>query len=241
MEVIEQLIDSLQPAQVHDVLVGSFNTVVHTSGCGLASTIRPPMTQQDGLSNGGNLIGMDLLELAQYALSDNLLNASLGIAAINSAVDSANLPMKTINARELILEKGKGRTLAVIGHFPFIDQIRANFGHTMVFEQAPQGDDLPASDIPARLAEADIIAITATTLINHTFDDIMAARRPDSYCVLLGPSTPMSPILFRNGINAIGGTLVQDMNCVFRMASQGVPYRKLRGISHVTVLKEDMN
>ncbi|MCK5879580.1 MAG: DUF364 domain-containing protein [Holophagae bacterium] len=241
MNVIESLIESTPRVPVQQVLTGCFNTVVQSSGWGIASTLKPPAWQHDAVPGAGSLVDRDVRELAALATSDNTLAASVGIAAINSALETAGLPLKELNARELLLEKGKGGVLGMIGHFPFIEKVRDQFRDTLVFELDPQIGDLRAEDIKKRLKEADVVAITATSLINHTFSEIIAACRKDSFRVLLGPSTPVTPQLFEFGLNAVSGSLVTDARVFLPMVAEGTPFRKLNGISHVTLLKEDMN
>ncbi len=241
MKVIESLIESTPELPVRQVLTGCFNTVVQSRNWGIASTLKPVGKQSDGVPGAGSLTGKNARELAQLIRSDNPVAASVGIAAINSALETEKLPLKELNARDLLVEKGKGGVLGMIGHFPFVEKIRHLFSNTLVFELDPQKGDLPSEAIGNRLKEADVVAITATSLINHTFGEIIAACREDSFRVLLGPSTPVTPQLFRFGLNAVSGSLVTDAGVFLPMVMEGTPFRKLIGISHVTLLKEDMN
>jgi len=240
MNVIESLIESTATVPVRRVLTGCFNTVVQSSGWGLASTLKPTSWQHDGVPGAGTLTGQDARKLAELLRSDNLLAASVGIAAINSTLETASLPLKELNARELLVAKGKGGVLGMIGHFPFVDRARHLFRDTLVFELEPQPGDLSSEDIKTRLKEADVVAITATSLINHTFEEIISACRKGSYRVLLGPSTPVTAELFNFGIDAVSGSIVTD-EAFLPMVAEGTPFRQLRGISHVTLLKEDIH
>jgi uncharacterized protein (DUF4213/DUF364 family) len=66
------------------------------------------------------------------------------------------------------------------------------------------------------------------TLVNKTFDGLMKLRRPNAEVVLIGPSTPLSPVLYRHGINVISGTIVTDPKAVLMAIGQGVSFRQLR-------------
>ncbi len=241
MNVLESLIESTPPVPVRRVLTGCFNTIVQSSGFGLASTLKPPLWQHEGVPGAGTLTTRNARELAEFARLDSTLAASVGIAAINSTRNEEGLPLKELNARELLVEKGKGGVLGMIGHFPFVERVREQFSDILIFELDPQKGDLPAEKIKKRLKEADVVAITATSLINHSFHDIIAACRKESYRVLLGPSTPVTPELFHFGIDAVSGSIVTDSDSFLPMLAEGTPFRKLAGISHVTLLKEDMN
>ena len=85
----------------------------------------------------------------------------------------------------------------------------------------------------------DVAAITATSLTNHTFDGILQNLPQQSFNIILGPSTPLAPILFNVGIDAISGTLVEDYELVKKYVQQASPTRYLKGIKYVTIFKED--
>lgn len=239
MVCIDQLIAAVPAHPVRDVLVGCFTTCVHARNHGLASTLKPAAHSGVGLSDAGDLNGMDVRDLARLARSTNTLDASVGIAAINSMADLTTQTVRTGNARELLLEKGAGKTLGMIGHFPFIERVRDRFRKALVFELAPQPGDMTADRMPQRLGEADVVALTATSLINHTFADVMGWIRKDAFVVMLGPSTPLYPLLFDLGIDALCGSVVTDSARALDMMKQAAPFRKLEGIEHVMLLKED--
>ena len=108
-------------------------------------------------------------------------------------------------------------------------------------EQDPRGDDLPAEAAEELLPQADVIAITGTALINHTFDRLMAMRNPQALVLVLGPSTPLSPVLFEQGVHLLSGALVEDIESVLRAAGQGANFRQLhrQGVRLVTMQKPD--
>ena len=68
------------------------------------------------------------LELARMAYSESLLEAAIGMATINSLLDIEEERCFDLNARELIAEKGEGKRVAIIGHFPFVPQLRQSVG-----------------------------------------------------------------------------------------------------------------
>ncbi len=60
------------------------------------------------------------------------------------------------------------------------------------------------------MAQADIVAITGSALINHSIERLLNLCRPESFVVVLGPTTPLSPVLFDHGVDVICGTRVVD-------------------------------
>jgi uncharacterized protein (DUF4213/DUF364 family) len=53
--------------------------------------------------------------------------------------------------------------------------------------------------------------------------------------LLLGPSTPLSPVLFEYGVSALSGTLVVDIPAIVVGVSQGATFRQLTGRRLVTM------
>lgn len=237
MRVLEELIGSCADHPVTAVQVGVFDTLVESAGCGLASTLKAAGC---GKTSGGRALefmGKSVRELAAFALSADLLEASIGMAAINGAVPGA--AATEVNGLELILRQGRGKRVALIGHFPFFAGKEEQFSSFMIFEKEPQPGDLPEAAIPERLPEADVVGLTATTLTNHTFHEVMACVRPDAYVVMLGPTTPLSPVLFDHGVDALCGARVTDPVAVRAHVAAAVPFRFIPGVLRATLLKDD--
>jgi uncharacterized protein (DUF4213/DUF364 family) len=54
--------------------------------------------------------------------------------------------------------------------------------------------------------------------------------------MLLGPSTPLSPVLFENGIDIISGARVVDETAVTRTVKQGESFREVEGVKLLTFI-----
>jgi uncharacterized protein (DUF4213/DUF364 family) len=134
-----------------------------------------------------------------------------------------------VNAVEVIAQRGAGRNVAVIGHFPFVPRLRTLAGTLWVLELNPRGADLPADKAPEILPQADVVALTGTSLLNGTFDDLIALCRPDAFVVMLGATTPLSPLFFDVGVDALAGSRVVDPSAVLRAVSQGATFRQIPG------------
>ena len=232
---VEALLASLQgDAPVRQVQVGPFWTAVvldtDPPRCGLASTLaardheeRPPVTQ------AGRLLGASARELAAMLRSSSVLEAAIGMAAINALLDVDEAACREINAAELILERGTGRRVAIVGHFPFVERVRRAAATTWVLELRPRPGDLPATQAARVLPLADVVALTGTSLINHTFDGLIQLCRPDATVILLGGSAPLSPVLLDRGVEAVAGTRVVDAAAALQAIAQGATFRQIPG------------
>ncbi|MFN2184362.1 MAG: Rossmann-like domain-containing protein [Anaerolineae bacterium] len=234
MTIIDRLLDNLQvDAPVRQILVGAFWTAVvldtDPPRCGLASTLRaetggpwPPVVR------AGLLMEKSGRELADMLRSERILEASIGMAAANALLEVGESALPEVNADQIILERGAGRNVAIVGHFPFIDRVREAAANCWVLELHPGPGDLPAHQAVEVLPQADVVALTGTSLVNHTFDALMDLCRPDAFVLLLGPSTPLSPVLFDTGLSALSGTVVDDVERVLLSVGQGATFRQIK-------------
>ena len=85
------------------------------------------------------------------------------------------------------------------------------------------------------IPQADVVAITGTSLVNKTFDELIQHCRPDAFVLVLGPTSPLSPVLFEYGVDLIAGTQVVDPATALTVAGQGAIFRQMRGVRLVTM------
>jgi len=114
--------------------------------------------------------------------------------------------------------------------------VRQAAAECWVLELRPRPGDLPADRAAELLPQADVVALTGTSLINHTFDDLVTLCRPDAFVLLLGPSAPLSPVLFEVGVDAVSGTLVTDPELVLRSVGQGATFRQVKRVGGLRLL-----
>ncbi len=124
---------------------------------------------------------------------------------------------------------------ALVGHFPFIPRLREQVGQLWVIEQRPADGEHPAEAATDLIPQADVVALTGSALINHTLDGLLALCRPDALVMVLGPSTPLSPVLFDHGAALISGTRVVDEAAVLRTVGQGATFQQVEGVKLLTL------
>jgi hypothetical protein len=187
------------------------------------------------VEDAGSLAGRSALELARLAHSDRSLEAGIGLAAINSLLDVDESRCVERNAGDLLVERGRGKRVALIGHFPFVPALREAAEHLWVLELRPRADDAGAEQADAIVPQADVVAITGSAFINHSLEGLLDLSRPDAFIVVLGPTTPLSPVLFDYGVDVISGTRVIDPELALRSASEGATFRQIQGIRLLTM------
>ncbi len=236
MPVLIDLLTGLPDGEVLEVRIGLHWTAVvaqvgGATHCGLASTLSPAHTHSDGhgpdIPQAGQLELSSGRDLAELALSPQPVQASVGVAALNALLPRFPAQWHEENAEDVLARQGAGKRVALVGHFPFVARLRPQVGELLVLEQDPGPGDLPAGRAVDVLPQAEVVAITGMTLVNHTLDNLLALCAPQAFVMILGPSTPLSPRLFDYGVNLISGAVVTAIDPVLRILSQGGNFRQL--------------
>jgi uncharacterized protein (DUF4213/DUF364 family) len=250
VNTIDVLLGSLQTdTPIRRVLIGVHWTAVVLDTdpirCGIASTIHVGHGDHhrsgSPMPEAGRLLQYSGRQLAEGLRSERPLEASVGMAAFNALLDVDEGACVELNAEDIIVERGQGRRVAIVGHFPFVERIRQVADECWVVELNPRPGDVPAERSAEVLSQADIVALTGTSLINHTFDKVMEACRPEAFVLLLGPSAPLTPVLFEAGVGAISGTRVIHIEKVLPLVEQGATFRQIKrsgGVRLLTMVRE---
>jgi len=240
MRIIDDLLATLNyKTPVRDIRQGPFQTAVWTRSCGLAATPHEPGPhhEETPVREAGSLLEKSAIELAQMAQSLSLHEAAIGMAAINSLIEIDEARCTELNAGDLLAEKGKGKKVALVGHFPFVAKLRETAGELWVIEKHPQPGDFAEDEAKGLLPQADVVGITGTAFTNHTIEPLLELCAAHAYVIILGATTPLSPVLFNYGISALSGTQVINPELVLRSISQGATSKQMQGIRRLTMTR----
>lgn len=228
------------PAEVvvEDYCTGCAWTLVRAAGAiGVALTVRQRAGHAD---DSRPILGRPLREVAELIKSWNFIEASIGMAAINAWYNS---PQRTASLGLLsdtpddgerseafhifgpVLE---GKKVAVIGHFPQLEKKLAPICQLSILEREPQRGDYPDSACEYILPEQDYAFITGMTLTNKTLPRLLELCRPGKVC-LVGPSAPLSDILFDYGVDCISGFCATDEVRIAEALRRGVKQGIFKG------------
>lgn len=247
MTLLHEIITTLPKGRVQQVQVGLHWTavVVESAGeqrCGLASTLRGEQDHHriPDVPQAGKLETLPALELAALAHSTLPTEVSIGFATINALLPRQAERWVEQNAEELIAREGAGKRVAMVGHFPFVRRLAKRVGRLDILEIHPQPGDLPASTADEIIPRADVVAITGMTLLNHTLEDLLRLCNPRALVILLGATTPLSPVLWDYGVDWLSGATVEDIPAVLRTIRQGGNFRQIHkaGIRLVNIHNE---
>jgi uncharacterized protein (DUF4213/DUF364 family) len=243
MKILSELLAATQDGEIMQVLIGVHWTAVVASvygekRCGLASTLHSDHYHgMPDVPQAGILQQMPAAQLAKMALSEQGILASVGIATLNALLPRFPHNWVDLNAEEVIAKHGAGKTVAIIGSFPFSSRIESRLGKLYTIERNPEKGDHPEEAAPEILPQADLVALTGMTLINHSLEKLLTYCSPKATLMLLGPSTPLSPVLFEHGIDLVSGSIVTDVDPVLQAITQGANFRQVHraGVRLVTI------
>lgn len=228
--IYDELIGSIpKELTVLECMLGVSWTLIRSErGLGIAKTLK-------GGKNEAGLVkvtGIPLKELASYAKSWNMLEASLGQAAINAAFNNPTEVMahtgklvtqssepKEANAFKLLEPEITGKKVAVIGHFPDVEHLR-KICELSVLEREPQPGDFPDPACEYLLPEQDYVFITGTAFTNKTMPRLIELSK-QAKTILVGPSVPISSVLFNYGVDWIASLVVTDQQLIWEAVQEG--------------------
>ncbi|HEY46918.1 MAG TPA: DUF364 domain-containing protein [Anaerolineae bacterium] len=250
MKLLEKLLLDLPDGDVVDVRIGLHWTAVVTQlegkqRCGLASTLGSPHehSHEPQVPQAGQLKTLTGRELATLALEkDQPTLASVGVAALNALLPLPEV-FSEVNAEYVLADCGADKRVAIVGHFPFIPRLRERVAELIVLERDPRKGDMPAQAASEVLPQSDVVAITGMALANHTLEGLLTLCKPEALVMVLGPSTPLSPILYDYGVDMLSGSIVAEIEPVLRAVSQGANFRQVHraGVRLVTVKRPGFN
>ena len=220
--------------QVKNVWIGLSWSAIESKYIGMGHTYKTG--QKVYIKNAGELSSFSSVQLAQRILSWEPLEASIGIAAINSLIDPVGVPG---NINSFIMKHVRGKIVTIIGRFPFNDEVSKIAQKTYQLEINPAGDELPPFASEEVIPLSDINVISATALANHSLQRLLELGS-NGINIVLGPSTPLSPVLFGFGADILAGVKVYDKDALVRSITQGVKsFKKLKGIEAICLYKEN--
>jgi uncharacterized protein len=230
--LIDELLESMQrpSAVISEVAVGSHFIGIRAeeSGAdcvGLASTLGAAATEE-ARRLLDELPGTSLSRAAALLKSDDAFAISLGAAALNSGlVPPPDLP--DLEASQIMAERGKHGETVLVGAFPFTEWLRGQVKTLHLFELR----DIPGRTSPALwdeiLSRCQVLGLTGTTLITRAMATYLE-KAPRAYTIIIGPTTPLSPVLFSRGADILAGCRVVSPDPVFEAIRQGMSFRDFK-------------
>ncbi|NVN92124.1 MAG: hypothetical protein HXX11_16195 [Desulfuromonadales bacterium] len=239
MNLVDALLESIEARDetVKNVLVG-----LHWIGVESRFSAGMAHVSKGGeglaLKDAGAILGRNTREIAARLRSWAALDACLGLAALCSLIEPEGDP---VNVNEYILSNAPGRVVTCIGRFPFYPKVQRVAKWSYLLEMNPRPRELPLSAAEEVIPKSDLVVINSTTLINKSLQRLLELSRGKT-CVVLGPCTPMSDVLFDFGATVIAGVRVVDPHRLFLSLAQGVMlFRDIQGIQSIARFRDRQN
>jgi uncharacterized protein (DUF4213/DUF364 family) len=129
----------------------------------------------------------------------------------------------------------------MVGDFrPILKVIKNKTNNIYVFERHPEKDLglYFMDDIPTHLPKCNLVVVTATSIINHTLDEVLSHCSGAQEVCLVGPSCPMSPEVFDDyNVTILAGDVVTSPERTLQIVSQGGGTRAMKNtMKHVLAL-----
>jgi len=229
---------ALEKIEVEDVRIGlAYTGVLLSDGYGgVACTPLYEFSGCPALGFAGSLKGKTADKVLELALSENPLEAAVGVATANALshmlwdLKPENFPVSNVDILDLIKPEDR---VAMVGYFgPLVPKILKITNKLTVLEkreiESPKTSTLPPEKSREILPASDVIILSASTLANRTFDELLSLRGAAREVVLLGPSAPLYPVpFFERGITAVMGTRIFDPITMLTVVSEAGGTKKL--------------
>ncbi len=172
-----------------------------------------------------NLEGAPLREVAGCIKSWNFGEASLGLAAINAFYNNPEVARgagvaisDSLHAEDRIYDpfimsqnEVRGKKVTVVGHFPHLEALFEPICEMRIISgEEPQEGDYPFSAVEFLLPESDFVFIGCGCLIGKTLPRLLELSQKARKVTIVGPSTPLAPVLFDFGVQDLSGFVVKD-------------------------------
>lgn len=220
---------------VTDVRIGLGYTAVQLDdgSTGVAYTFRENALQGCSVFTGARpLAGRLAAELLEYLDSAVSIERTVGVATANALLNTDGTEYLGGDTLEHIALT-EHDCVGMVGFFaPLIPALKQQAGTLHIFEKVPEkaANVFPQEMIPKLLPQCSIVLITATSLINGSFSDIVSSCTGSRLTAVLGASTPLCPALFQPwGIDLLSGVIVTNPDSILRTVSEGGGMRFFKG------------
>ncbi len=229
---------ALEEIEVKDIRIGLAYTGVMLSENygGVACTPLYEFSGCPSLGFSGILKGKTADKILELALSENPLETAIGISTANALshmlldLEPEKFPTSEVDILDLIEPED---SVAMVGYFsPLVPKILKITSKFTVLEKReienPKVRTLPSEKAREILPESDVIILSASTLANQTFDELLSLRGEAREVILLGPSAPLYPKpFFERGVTAVMGTRILDPWTMLTVVSEAGGTKKL--------------
>ncbi len=229
--ILNRLYDALESSaanrRIADLRIGlSYVGVKLDNGTAGLAAVLPELTRRGCtvLKEAGTCAGTTAADGLKYLIDgEDTLHRAIGLATANALTGPF---CDTHEDREAttLFDLRPGEKVTMVGLFaPLVERIRAAGAVLTILEKNPDRlEILSPGDQRQALKICDVAIITATTLLNNTFEETVGLLGTPRVVALMGPSTPLIPGVFQNThVTHLGGSVVADSSRALQIISEG--------------------
>lgn len=210
--------------------LGYIAVEVANSGIGLSANLSWIEDRSCNVFNlAGDLGGSLVEDLLKLGMNEDYISRAIALATINALNPEASSATPGDILDQIKIKDGD--KIAMVGMIePVAKRLFAQGCKVAAFDNRQVANPLirPQEDMPSCISEADLVIVTATTLINDTLPGILELAKNARDIILMGPSTPMLLDVFRSsGITWLAGSKIIDKNKTFKIVMEGGGTRAL--------------
>lgn len=176
------------------------------------------------LHDAGTYAGSPAIKTLRYLINGkDVLHRAIGLATANALTNPYSDSTEDGEATTY-LNLQSGEKVVMIGLFaPLVERIRATGADLTIIEKNPQRLELLSQEEKQRACrDCNVAIITATTLLNNTFEETIGLLGKPRAVALIGPSTPLVPAIFDDTpITHLGGATVNNPLRMLQIISEG--------------------
>lgn len=185
----------------------------------------------------GKFQGRPVEDFLETVFDKSPIKRAIGIAVVNALSASCweqNPPLdysieRGSDALDTVEIPNIANVVVVGALAPILKRLKQRGKPYAVIEMDPRTlkpDELlfwvPVERTAEVVAKADLLVITGTSILFHSLEPILAAAKPGTQVVVVGPTASMLPgAFFRRGVSVLGGDLVTRSDDLLDILSEG--------------------
>ncbi len=225
-QLLETVSDTEQQLRIQRVVLGLGYIAVQLENghVGLsANIVHTRTTNCTVFKNAGTLKGSTVGEVLSFGMKEDLISRAICLATINAIMNTEGCGQTADVFDKISIHSGD--RIAMIGLIePIVAMLTKKGCEVQVFEHRSVDHPLVCDQetMASSCSQADIVIVTATSLINNTFGDIIKNLGTSRDVILMGPSTPMAKERFvSTPVTYLAGSVVVDPEKTLDIVMEG--------------------
>ena len=237
--LIEYALSEKRTERIVDIRIGlGYTGVKLESGkCGVACLLRHRLGSGTCslLSQAGTMSGSDVSQIVPLARSQSVVESAVGLATVNALAAQDEYEVTPSQDLSELLRITQEDQVGMVGYIaPVVRDLRRQAKEVFVFDEAKVGmsDVCEVSQEAQLLPHCDVVILSATSLLNHTFDTLLEMSSQAREICVMGPSTPLIPEIFRDrGITLLAGRQIVDTDKLLQIVSEAGGTKKFSRVT----------